>query len=187
MGAGMVRSMMTAATASIWIVLLARAQADDGLSFETPAGWGRQEDAARKRVVLVPAGVPPGQGCAVVIFPPERYDGTAEALQGRLVALSSQGGEVQGQAQAGTIGGFRYSAFVWKTPPGPLQWVAVHSAQWEGRMQAVLFFADSQDLFTLHGKAVVAMLAKVAVPGAGPAPAVPPASSTPAPAAGAAP
>lgn len=144
----------------------AAAQAADGLTFERPEGWERREDPRSKQLAYLPPNLPAGKDCAVLIFPAQKFDGTAQAYLDQLVQNATRGNQLQGDVQHVDVGSFRVAVLVQKTPQGITQVLAIHVARWGASAQAVLFASTDLEMFKTHGASVKAMIQKVAVPGA---------------------
>lgn len=141
-------------------------QAADGLTFETPKGWERKDDAKLKQTLLIPPDVPKGKECLVIIFSPQEFEGTAQAYLDDLVQKATKGNEVQGKVQFLELGSFRVAWVVQKLPTGALQFVTIHAARWEKKAQAVVFASNDYEILKTHTPAVQSMFQKVAIPGA---------------------
>lgn len=148
------------------LALLLPRQDPSGLTFETPKGWERREDAKSKQVVLIPPGLPKGKECAVIIFPTQDFEGATQAYLDSLVQNATRGNEVQGKVEFIDLGSFRVALVIQKTPQGFTQYVAIHAARWEKKAQAALFAATDVEIFKTHTPVVQAMFQKVVVPGA---------------------
>ena len=151
------------------LALILNPQDSGGLSFETPKGWERREDPRSRQVVLIPTDLPKGKECAIIIFPPQDFEGTTQACLDQLVQNATRGNELQGKIEYLDLGGFRVAVLVQKTPQGFTQYAAIHAARWEKKAQAVIFASTDPEIFKTHTPAAQAMLRKVVVPGAAPA------------------
>lgn len=140
-------------------------QSGDGLSFETPEDWVKIENPLTKLINFIPPKLPAGKECAIVIFAPQAFEGTAQAYLDNIVQNATRGNQLQGKVAFLDLGSFRVAVIVQKTPQGILQYAAFHVARWEKKAQAVLFAATDPELFKTHTPAAQAMILKVAVPG----------------------
>ncbi len=125
----------------------------DAVILVTPPRWVRGEPAKDGSIVLVPPGVAPDHACRAVIFPPGDFDGDADAFHAFAVKKMTEGGEVQGTPEKGTSGRFLFTKVVTKSAAGQ-RWLDVYTTTWGKRGQAVIFFADTQDLHYFHMTAI---------------------------------
>lgn len=153
------------------LAALLLAQSGDGLSFETPKDWTRQEDPQKRYVLLSPPNLPAGKECGVLIFPPQ--DVTVELPQylEHLVKNATGTSLVTGETQTRAIGSFQAMIWTQRTVLGATQHLALHAAKWGNRGQSVLYMGNDLEVFKARAPDVIAMMTKVVVPTVAAAPA----------------
>lgn len=147
------------------------AQAGDGLSFETPKDWTKQEDPQKRYWLLTPPNLPAGKECGVLIFTPQDVAVELPQYLDHLVKNATGTSQLVGEIQSRTVGSFQVAIWTQRTPLGATQYVAVHAARWGNRGQAVLYLGNDLEIFKARAADVIAMVTKVVVPIAAAAPA----------------
>jgi len=153
------------------LAVLLLAQSADGLTFETPKDWTRQEDPQKRFVLLSPPNLPAGKECGVLIFPPEDVAVELPHYVEHLVKNATGTSQKVGESQTRTIGSFQVVIWTQRSPLGATQHLALHAVKWGNRGQAALFMGNDLEVFKAQAPEVIAMMTKVVVPKAADAPA----------------
>jgi hypothetical protein len=153
------------------LATLLLAQSTDGLTFETPKEWTRQEEPQKRYVLLTPPNLPAGKECGVLIFPPEDVAVDLSQYLEHLVKNATGTSQKVGETQTRTIGSFQVLIWSQKSPLGATQHLALHAVKWGNRGQSVLYLGNDLEVFKAQAPDVITMMTKVVVPKVADAPA----------------
>ena len=160
----------------------------DSLTYEPPAGWSRHIDPQNHATYLSPVGLGFGRTCVIGVFGPQLYGGSADAYHDFVVKVARFGARTVEPPRRGTEGGFVTSTFKQKGLIGPVNTIAIYTARWGDRGQAIIFSTNSDELANAYLPVVQAFVRAIVIPGGGgpvatagaPASTPPPSTSTPA-------
>jgi len=138
---------------------------DDGLGLEPPKGWKRSEDPQKRFVQYQPPNIPAGGDCAVLVYTPVDFPGTAEQFNDNMVAGLTQNKRLFGAPQKIDVGIFKAVVISQQNLiTNQAEYMVVHAVKSGTKIHAILYAANDPAFFKARGAEVQAMLAKAALP-----------------------
>jgi hypothetical protein len=142
------------------------AQDSTGVTYETPSGWKRSP-GPRGLMSLMPQKLPLGRVVVVSVFAPEAFSGSPSAYHDNVVArvLGPKPTFLLPPTQS-TVGGFSSTTVKVLAPPVFQVWLNIYTARWGDRGQAIVFYANGDNLKRDYQPTIEAMVGRIQVPGA---------------------
>jgi hypothetical protein len=123
-----------------------------GLVLTPPRGWTRDDGGG------VPGFRPAADPCRFFVLGDREAEGTAKEAHDALLGALRAGNTPVGGTTAGERGGFLWSAGQLRDAAGRSAWFTLFTAARDGRLEAVLFQADTKAAYDAHRGAVEAMI-----------------------------
>lgn len=133
-----------------------------GFEFTMPGDWRREDDAAQGTTSILPAKLPPGPVCGLLVFPAKETPATADEHHDQTWAALTNGATLLEKPQGSTKGRFRATRVHLKNPAGQEAWLILYTAKRGAAAETLFFAASLKDHIDRYGPVADALVEGIA-------------------------